>query len=136
MNRGKAHKLRAKIEQASVSLPDEDALDAVELFQAWQANHQYAAGERVRWPGGLYRCIQGHMSQAGWTPDAAPSLWARVLIPDPEQIPDWIRPDSTNPYAKGNKVRHNGKVWISTIDGNVWEPGIYGWEEVPCNNGE
>ena len=38
--------------------------------------------------------------------------------------------ESTNPYAKGDKVTHNGKTWISTTDNNVWEPGVYGWEEV------
>ena len=56
-----------------------------------------------------------------------PSLFARVLIPDPEVIPEWVQPDSTNPYAKGDKVRHSGSVWVSDIDGNVWEPGVYGW---------
>ena len=45
-------------------------------------------------------------------------------------VPEWEQPDSTNPYAKGDKVTHNGKTWISTADGNVWEPGVYGWEEV------
>lgn len=30
----------------------------------------------------------------------------------------------------GDKVRHNDKVWISIIDNNVWEPGVYGWNEV------
>ena len=38
------------------------------------------------------------------------------------------QPDSTNPYSKGDKVTHNGKMWVSTIDNNVWEPGVYGWE--------
>ena len=60
----------------------------------------------------------------------APSLFAKVLIPDTDTIPEWEQPDSTNPYAKGDKVTHNGKTWISTADGNVWEPGVYGWEEV------
>lgn len=32
-------------------------------------------------------------------------------------------------YAMGAKVSHNGKHWISTADANVWEPGVYGWEE-------
>lgn len=32
--------------------------------------------------------------------------------------------------AKGDKVMHNGKTWQSTTDNNVWEPGVYGWEEV------
>lgn len=40
------------------------------------------------------------------------------------------QPESTNPYSKGDKVTHNGKTWRSTIAGNVWEPGVYGWEEI------
>ena len=44
-----------------------------------------------------------------------------------------VQPDSTNPYAKGDKVTHNGKTWQSTTDNNVWEPGVYGWEEVHTN---
>ena len=52
-----------------------------------------------------------------------------MLIPDPTVIPDWVQPDSTNAYAKGDKVRHNGKIWVSDLDGNVWEPGVYGWSE-------
>lgn len=63
-------------------------------------------------------------------PTDAPSLFAKVLIPDTDTIPEWEQPNSTNPYAKGDKVTHNGKTWISTADGNVWEPGVYGWEEV------
>ncbi len=27
------------------------------------------------------------------------------------------------------KVSHKEKHWISTVDSNVWEPGVYGWEE-------
>lgn len=41
----------------------------------------------------------------------------------------WAQPGSTNPYMLGDKVRHNGKIWMSTIDNNVWEPGVYGWAE-------
>lgn len=129
MTRGKAKQLREKIEQASGSLPDEDALEAVELFPIWEPGRACVSGERLRYHGELYRVLQDHTAQADWTPDAAPSLWAKVLIPDPTQIPEWEQPDSTNPYAKGDKVTHNGKTWISTIDGNVWEPGVYGWEE-------
>ena len=38
--------------------------------------------------------------------------------------------DSTNSYAKGDKVTYNGKTWVSEVDNNIWEPGVYGWEEV------
>lgn len=69
-------------------------------------------------------------SQETWTPPYASSLFAKVLIPDTDTIPEWEQPESTNPYAKGDKVTHNGKTWQSITDNNVWEPGVYGWEEV------
>lgn len=125
-----ARKLRPYIEKAAVSLSDEDALEAVQLFPAWNGSATYAAGDRVRYGDILYVCLMAHSAQSGWMPPAAPSLWAKVLIPDPDVIPPWEQPDSTNPYKKGDKVTHNGKTWVSDIDGNVWEPGAYGWTEV------
>ena len=126
----RAQELRNAIEQAATSLDDNTALTAVELFQAWKDGAGYLVTDRVRYGGVLYKCLQAHTAQASWTPDAAPSLWAKVLIPEPETIPEWEQPDSTNPYSKGEKVAHNGKSWVSAIDSNVWEPGVYGWEEV------
>lgn len=32
-------------------------------------------------------------------------------------------------YALGAKVSHKEKHWTSTVANNVWEPGVYGWEE-------
>ena len=37
-------------------------------------------------------------------------------------------------YAAGAKVAHNGQRWISTVDANVWEPGVYGWEPANSEN--
>lgn len=130
MKREKAFALRKMIEKASVSLSDEDALEAVEFFPAWNVPADYVVGDRVRYNGLLYKCLQSHTSQTAWTPTDAPSLWAQVLIPDPEVIPKWVQPESTNPYMKGDKVKHNGKTWICDIDNNVWEPGVYGWTEI------
>ena len=129
MTRAKAKQLRQLIEQLAVTLADETALTGVELFPMWAIGRDYAVDDRVQHGGTLYRCLQGHMAQADWAPDAAPSLWAKVLIPDPNVIPEWVQPESTNPYMSGDKVSHNGSTWVSTIDNNVWEPGVYGWEE-------
>lgn len=126
----KARQLRAYIEKASASLDDTDALNAIELYPVWADDVSYVAGYRVRYDGVLYKCLQAHTSQPDWTPDAAPSLWAKVLIPDPDVIPEWEQPDSTNPYMAGDKVTHNGKTWVSDVDNNVWTPGVYGWSEV------
>lgn len=126
----RARKLRAVIEQAAQSLTDDTALEAVELFPVWKAGQGYTTGQRVQYNGVLYSVLQDHTSLADWTPDAAASLFAKVLIPDESVIPEWEQPDSTNPYSAGDKVTHNGKTWVSDIDGNVWEPGVYGWTEV------
>lgn len=132
ISREKAYALRALIEQAVASLPDEDALNGVELFPHWNAAVEYTADDRVSFEGILYKCLQDHTAQESWIPTDAPSLWARVLIPDPEVIPDWEQPDSTNGYMTGNKVRYNGAVYESLIDNNIWSPEAYpaGWQEV------
>ena len=126
----RARELRSVIEQMSGTLDDSAALESPELFPEWREDTVYEAGQRIRYGGTLYKVLQDHTSQAYWMPDATPSLFAKVLIPDPEVIPEWEQPDSTNPYAKGDKVTHNGKTWVSDIDGNVWEPCVYGWSEV------
>ena len=130
----KARELRALIEKAmteTASLTEAEAVAATCLYPKWNGNGvAYAKGQRVQYDGVLYTVLQAHTSQAGWTPTAAPSLFSKVLIPDPTAVPEWEQPDSTNPYAKGDKVAHNGKTWVSDIDGNVWEPGVYGWTEV------
>ena len=115
------------------AVDDSIALTAKDLYPDWREDTPYTTGYRVLHGGILYRCLQDHVSQASWTPTDAPSLWARVLIPDPEVIPEWVQPDSTNPYMRGDKVTHNGQTWVSTVDGNVWEPGVYGWEENQTN---
>lgn len=125
-----AVKLRALVEKAAQSLDDADALDGKELYPVWETGMAYEVGVRVRYAGDLWRCLQAHTAQDAWTPSAAPSLWAKVLIPDPEVIPEWEQPGSTNPYMAGDKVKHNGKTWVSGIDNNVWEPGVYGWSEL------
>lgn len=130
MTRGHALWLRSLIERVSATLDDETALTGVELFPTWKENASYSTGDRVRYDGTLYKCLQDHTAQYGWIPTAAPSLWAKVLIPDENTVPDWEQPGSTNPYMTGDKVTYNGKTWTSTVDNNVWAPGVYGWVEV------
>lgn len=132
ISKAKAYQLRKLIEIASKSLNDEDALGGVELFPHWNEDKSYKVDDRVSYNGILYKCLQAHTSQPTWIPTDSPSLWAKVLIPDPEVIPDWEQPDSTSPYMKGDKVRFNGKVYESLIDNNIWSPEAYptGWSEV------
>lgn len=128
--------MRALIEKAAQSLDDADALEGKLLYPLWSGDGiQYTVGEKVRYDDVLYKVLQSHKSQPVWTPVSATGLFAKVLIPDPEVIPDWEQPDSTNPYMKGDKVRYNGQVYESVIDNNIWSPADYpaGWTLISEN---
>ena len=126
MTRGKAKLLRNLIEQLAITLDDATALTGVELFPSWKLI-AYSVGDRVQYNGVLYKCIQAHTAQSDWTPDVTPALWVVVTV---EEWPEWVQPTGAqDAYSKDSKVTHNGKKWISSYDANVWEPGVYGWEE-------
>lgn len=128
----RARQLRKVIEKTAQSLDDESAINAVELFPEWAVGIAYKIDEKVQYKKVLYKCLQAHTSQSDWTPDIAVSLFAKVLNPDPEVIPDWVQPGSTNGYSKGDKVRYNGDVYVSLIDNNIWSPDAYpaGWQKI------
>lgn len=71
-------------------------------------------------------------------------LWAAVkelqtrVDPSPEpgpdsEVDDWVQPTgASDAYQTGDRVRYNGVVYESLIDGNVWSPEVYpaGWQVV------
>ena len=119
----------AALEIAELPLTDEQAVEFSALFEDWSDSGHYEPGDIRRYGAGLYRCLQAHDAQGSWTPDAAPSLWKRIGEPDPSGVWPWVQPlGATDAYMAGDKVTHGGKVWVSTVDNNVWEPGVYGWE--------
>lgn len=124
------------ISKAVESLDDEHSEAVKELFPFWSADVEYhkedkekgIPADRVQYGGLLYRCIQSHLSQADWTPDITPALWVRTST---EEWPEWVQPTGAHDaYAFGAKVSYNEKHWISNMDANVYEPGVYGWDEV------
>lgn len=126
-----AEDLRAGTQALAAAAPDDVVLEQpYALYDEWSGDGvAYEAGD-VRQRGGLlYRCVQAHTSQATWTPEDAPSLWTRIADPA-QEWPEWIQPTGAhNAYAQGAKVSHGGKRWVSDVDANVWEPGVYGWTE-------
>jgi hypothetical protein len=113
------------------SLEDSVAANYANLYSTWVADKAYETNERISYNGVVYKVLMAHTSQADWTPYVAHSLYAKVLTSaNPNEVLAWEQPDSTNPYMTGDKVYHNEKTWISNCDNNVWEPGVYGWDEV------
>ena len=120
--------LQSMLRQAKVSArnnSDAEALDVKILYEDWEQINdgtELVVGTYLNYNENLYKVLQTHNKQQTWNPEDAPSLFAKVLIPDPEEIPEWVQPSSTNPYMMGDKVKHIGYIWQSLVDNNVWEP--------------
>ena len=208
-----AYAMRAVIEDSVASLDDETAATVPSLFTPWKPGEAVNVGDRRYYAptGKLYKVRegQGHVvTQADWTPDLTPALWAVVGDPgeagtiddpitaargmeyeyglyyfDPEDgktylcerigeaeggkiilqylpheligqyfsaaesgapeepaepdtgdtYPEWVQPTGAHDaYNTGDRVTYNGRVYESTINGNVWSPDAYpqGWEDL------
>ncbi len=108
-------------------LPDEEALQNQSLYPFWEVGIDVIVDEKRQemspdltevW---LWKCLQAHTTQADWRPKDTPALWTRVGYDD--EILDWVQPTGGHDaYNIGDQVKHNGFVWTSKVDGNVWEP--------------
>ena len=127
--RERARVLRPLIVKAAASLPDDDAVQAVELYEHWAPGKQLVVDQRLSHNEKLYKVVQAHTSQVGWEPDVTPALFAEVAKPG--EIPVWKQPTGAHDaYMSGDKVHFpeaSDPVYVSTVDNNVWAPNVYGW---------
>ena len=130
MNRKELLAFVESLKKMRESATEQQSAEAPAVYPTWKENIDYVVGDRVLYKEVLYKVLQSHTPQYGWRPTDAPSLFAQVLIPDMNVIQEWVQPDSTNPYMKGDKVTYSGNTWVSTVDNNVWMPSVYGWKEV------
>ena len=121
---------------AFVVLSENSTIDDVTVaehparFANWEVGISYGVGNIRNYNGNLYRCVQAHTSQESWSPENAASLWAKIGEPSVE-YPEWSQPiGAHDAYMNGDKVSYNNSNWVSTVDNNVWQPGVYGWDEV------
>jgi len=82
----------------------------------------YMTGDKVLFNGEVYVSI---VDNNVWSPDVYG--W-ELEQPGVDEYQAWVQPTGAHDaYALGAIVTHNGQLWISTVESNVWEPGIYGW---------
>lgn len=104
------------------------------LYNNYQLNFWYDAGDTFFLNGQLYEVIQGHTTQADWNPETTPALYKKAVLAD--EIPVWVQSTGAHDvYMKGDKVRFpdvSSPVWESLIDNNSWSPVAYpaGWEMI------
>lgn len=110
----RAVELRPIIEQAAVSLSDGEAATVPELITAWAYPVDYAEGDRRSYGGKVHKCRQAHTSQADWTPDKTPALWAVI---DAEHAGTQ---DDPIPASRGMEYEY-GKYYLDGEDGKVYK---------------
>lgn len=65
--------------------------------------------------------------------DTEPGEDPEPVDPPAPSYPEWVQPlGGHDAYKTGDRVMYQGKVYESTIDGNVWAPDVYpaGWKEI------
>ena len=100
-----------------------DALDNAGMFPLWSERMDMDAkvGEYLRYEDSLYRVKQAHKIQAHYPPSTATAaLYGKVTMPG--EVPDW----NAGSWAKGVTVSHRGRLWLSMVGNNTWEPGAPG----------
>ena len=81
--------LRSAVGFSAAAFPDEQAVKIIGLYPQWKPDTTYKAGDRVRgqtYPERLYKCLQGHTSQASWEPDIVPTLIQIMGMQQPKEM--------------------------------------------------
>lgn len=117
----------------SLHLEDTNAMEIADLYEEYAIGKTYPIGHIFKYGVNadgetqLYSVLREHTSQEEWKPNETPSLYKAVGFTD-DGVSVWTQPlGATDAYMAGDVVEHNGTTWESTIDNNVWEPGVYGW---------
>lgn len=124
----KAYQLRTILKQVLNEATTASALEAKELFPLWVVGIQVQEGERYQYNNDLYQVVTPHTTQIDWTPDKVPALFKLVSI---DEFPEWKQPlGASDAYQKDDKVTYDNQHWVSIVNNNVWQPGIYGWNKI------
>lgn len=109
-----AYAMRAVIEESVASLDDETAATAPSLFTPWKPGEAVNVGDRRYYAPRLYKAVQAHTTQADWTPDVTPALWA--VVGDPGQAGTIDDPITA---ARGMEYEY-GKYYFDPEDGKTY----------------
>ena len=109
----------------------------ISYLSEWKEGVNYLIGRKIIYHNNVYKVVQSHLSQVGWEPDKASSLFSLFSksISDVVngEVLEFVKPTGVHDsYMKGDKVRFEGSVYESLIDSNVYSPAEYpnGWRKI------
>ena len=122
--------LRRAVQFFTDSLTDEQAMEVSTVYPKYEIGKEYKTGDRftdglngVGDPQ-LYKVSQDHTSQADWKPSNTPSLYKAIGVTE-DGYDEWSQPTGAHDtYNKGDIVWYQEKLYISTVDGNTYAPGV------------
>lgn len=131
-----AEQLRRALQMFARTLSDDEAMEVAMVYPAYAVGTAYQVGDLLTFGTNgvgdpqLYRVVQAHTAQEDWEPDKTPALYSPIGLTE-EGYPVWSQPTGTHDaYNIDDIVEFEGKLYKSTVGGNVWAPNVYGWEEV------
>lgn len=109
-----AYTMRTVIEDSVASLDDETAVTVPSLFTPWKPGEAVNVGDRRYYAPRLYKAVQAHTTQADWTPDITPALWA--VVGDPGEAGTIDDPITA---SRGMEYEY-GKYYFDPEDGKIY----------------
>lgn len=103
--------------KARLTADDETALTGKELYPVWAENISVSVNDRYQYSDKLYKCVQAHTTQADWTPDKTPALWAVIDVTHAGTIEDPIPASRGMEYVKGLYYIENNVIYLMNRQG-------------------
>jgi hypothetical protein len=91
----------------TLAVDDNTALRMREFYPTWDSGKNYSVGFKVQYNDRLYRVVQAHTSQDGWTPEAVPALYEVIDETHSGTL------DDPTPYS-GNMELEQGKYYTQS----------------------
>ncbi len=111
----RARQMRRAAMITAESYPDEQAAEIPTLYPAWKTGEAVEVDDRRCYEpdGRLYKCRQAHTTQADWTPDVTPAMWAVIDVSHAGTAGDPI------PASRGMDYIY-GKYYLDPEDGKTY----------------
>jgi len=87
------------------TIGDDAVAEVAALFPDWTPGAKVKPGDVLAWDGTLVEVIQGHTTQADWTPDKVPALFKVHRTPE---MTEWVAGITV---AAGERFTFGGATW-------------------------
>jgi hypothetical protein len=122
MRKDRARQYRKFAMAAAQGLPASVAAEMPGLYPEWQTGTAYGGDNLIKivsYQGQLYICTQAHTSQANWTPQATPAMWAAIDVTHAGTQADPIPAALGMQYYEGKYYSEAGAIYRCTRDSGM-----------------